>query len=129
MNNFDNGKLASLIAVFYVLFFFGGIFVHFFISGEVYTLKYSLSLLRTWLAAIGGLLIAWGLWRHYRWSWWLGLVAVIYQLYGISPKIVKYWPFENFSLSTAIGINVIFILFSIFLVLLILPSTRKVCSK
>ena len=80
MTKIDHGKLASVIPIIYVLFFMGGIFVHYFMTGETYTLKYSISLKSTWLAAIGSLLIAWGLWNHFRWAWWLGLIAAGYRL-------------------------------------------------
>ena len=129
MFKFDSGKWASIIAVSYVLFFTGGVFVHFFVTGDTYTLKYSFSLPGTWLAGGAGLLIAWGLWRHFRWSWWLGLIAVIYQLSRLTPRIIKLWSSENITPWSIMGMNVVFALFAAFLIVLILPSTRKVCSR
>lgn len=48
---FDKARFAGLIAVGYVLFFFGGIVVHYFISGDEYTFEYSLMLPSVWRTA------------------------------------------------------------------------------
>ena len=64
----DPARLAAAIAVFYVLFFVSGIFVYYFATRDSYTLKFSLTLPSTWVAAILSLSIAWGLWHHYRWA-------------------------------------------------------------
>ena len=57
-----HAQIAGLVAIAYVLTFFGGIFVHFFISGEAYTLKYSLMLPSVWISALVGLVAGFGLW-------------------------------------------------------------------
>ncbi len=129
MKNIDTRKLASIIAVFYVVFFLSGIFIHYYLTGEIYTLKYSFSLPRTWLVASVGILVSYGVWNQFRWGWWLGLIGVLYQLIGIIPRIIKLWPYEGVSLMSTIGMNVVCISFISFFIILILPSTRKLCSR
>jgi translocator protein len=86
----DSAKLAGAVAVFYVAFLLAGIFVQYLRTGEEYILHYSLSLPTTWIAVVAGCAIAYGLWRHRRWAWWLGIAGVIFQLLGISTRIARF---------------------------------------
>jgi|TARA_R100000655_G_scaffold10122_1_gene24639 hypothetical protein len=117
-----NARLAGIIAIIYAITFMGGIFVHYLISDNLYTLQYSLSLPKTWIAFFTSLIIGWGLINLYRWSWWLGLAACIYQLFGISSSALKISSSE----ATLPTMMIIFIvLFIAFLTLLLLPSVRR----
>lgn len=53
-------KLAGVLAIIYAITFFGGIFVNYLISGSSYTLKYSLSLPKTWIVLVTALVIGFG---------------------------------------------------------------------
>jgi uncharacterized membrane protein (DUF2068 family) len=121
-----NAQLAGLVAIAYVLIFFGGIFVHYLISGEEYTLRYSLALPSVWIAAIAGLITGWGLWNLYRWAWWVGLIGGLYQLFGSLHHMGK---FVSISTYPPMGVIVVFGLFVTFLILILLPTTRSQCVK
>lgn len=77
----SRAQLASLIAAAYVLVVVGGMLLHYFTTGELGTLRYSLMLPATIGAIFLGSLVAWGLWNRFAWAWWLGLLAVSLQLY------------------------------------------------
>jgi phosphatidylserine synthase len=80
----SSAHLAGTIAAAYVVIVLGGILLHFFNTGDLSTLWYSLTLPATIAAVCLASLVAWGLWSRYAWAWWLGLVAVVYQLYRMS---------------------------------------------
>jgi len=125
----DTARIAAAIAVAYVAFFVGGIFIHYFAGGDAYTLKYSLSLASTWLAAIVALTVAWGLWHHYRWAWWLGLLGVGYQIVGITNRMLKLSTASDLRISTVIGVGGVSLLFLAFLIVLLQSQTRRLCVK
>lgn len=122
----NHAQIAGLVSVTYVLFFFGGIFIHYFTSGEAYTLKFSLMLPSVWAAALGGLAIGWGLWHQYRWAWWLGLIGVLLQLIGSFRHLIR---LTSINIIPSVGVIVVLCLFIIFLTLMLLPTTRKQCTK
>jgi hypothetical protein len=125
----DTARISAAIAVVYVAFFFGGIFAHYFVAGDAYTLKYSLSLASTWLAAIVTLTVAWGLWHHYLWAWWLGLLGVGYQIVGITNRILKLSTASDLPISTIIGVGGVSLLLLAFLIVLLQYQTRRLCVK
>lgn len=122
----DRAKLASCVAITYIFIVLGGIILHFLNTGGVYTLKFSLLLPSTWGATLLSGVVAWGLWDHFRWAWWLGIVAVLFQLIRMS-----FWLSQRFSLDDLPGFGtlLVFALLIIFLVLLILPATRALCKR
>jgi len=97
----DRAKNSSLIALAYVLLVVGGIAVHFLLSGDVTALRYSIGLAGTWLVIIVGLLVSIGLWRHYRWAWWLGLVAAIVHVF-----FTLFWMAGNLLLPSHFALSV-----------------------
>jgi hypothetical protein len=117
-------KYAGFIAFTYAFVFFGGIFFHYFQSGNLYTLKYSLSLPSVWMALTASLVIGWGLIKKYRWAWWLGLFGVLFQLYRAVPNA---WQLILKQSDFPMGIIVVLVLFSTFLLLLLTSSVRKEC--
>lgn len=121
-----NAKYAGLIALAYAIVFFGGIFLHYFLSGSLYTLKYSLSLPKVWLVLATSLAIGWGLINSYCWAWWLGLVGVLFQLYGASQNA---WQLSSNQSGLPAGIIIILVLLYSFLFLLLTPAVRKECLK
>lgn len=122
----DNTKIAAAIATLYVFFFFGGIFVHYFTSSDIHTLKYSLMLPSVWIATVLGLLIAWGLWRKFLWAWWLGLAGGLFQLVASVRHMLK---FMSLDLPLTFGILSVFIMLVSFLFFVLLPSTKKQCAR
>lgn len=122
----DRAKLASIIAIAYVMFFLGGMFLHFFLTGDISAFKYGAALPRTWIAAGVGLLIAWGLWHHYRWAWWLGLTAGLIQLVGIFPRMAVFFSHESIPPWSML---VVLSLFVGFLVVLVSPEARQRCTR
>jgi translocator protein len=122
----DTAKVAASIAVFYVVFFVGGMFHAYYTSGSEYTLRYSLALPETWLAALGSIVIGYGLWRHYRWAWWLGLVGVALQLIGISQSLSRFLLHGDLPPASMLVVAALFVIFT---VLLLLPKTRAACIR
>lgn len=122
----NNAKIAGGIAAFYVTFFVSGIFIHYFLTGEIYTLKYSLMLPSVWITAIMGLIISWGLWNHYRWAWWLGLGAGTYQLLASILYVIEQ---ALSGITIKFGVIAVLVLLICFLTFLLLPATRKQCIR
>jgi hypothetical protein len=120
----DRARLASCIAVAYIAVVLGGIFLHYALTREAYTLRFSLALPSTWLATAVSAAVAWGLWNRWRWAWWLGLTAVIFQLARMS-----WWMVEHCTLTNLPGPGVFVVLSFLlaFLSVLLLPSTRATC--
>jgi len=86
--NLRPSQILSLLAAAYVAIVVGGIFVRFAGTGDLYTLRYSLTLTVTLIVTILGSVIALGLWRGHAWAWWLGLTAVAVQLTRFSPCLL-----------------------------------------
>jgi benzodiazapine receptor len=122
----DAAKLAGATALSYVVFFISGMFIHYARTGDEYTLYYSLSRPQTWLATIGGVIIGFGLWRHKEWAWWLGILAALFQLFGISSRLV---PFLTAGESPPASMLIVAVLLAIFVLLLCLPQTRALCKR
>lgn len=122
----NRAQLASYIALAYVFVVIGGIFLHFLSTREVYTLKFSLMLPSTWLVTVISGEVAWGLWHRFRWAWWLGLVAALFQL----TRMLS-WLSHYFSLAKLPGFGVVLVLALVvtFLVVLVLPGTRAICVR
>jgi uncharacterized membrane protein (DUF2068 family) len=80
----------------------------------------------TWIAGLTALLVAWGLWKHYRWAWWLGMGAASFQLYRVGSWIV-----DHFGLSRppAFAPLLVAVLLLTFLVLALPSSVRTSCSR
>lgn len=122
----NTSKIASSAAAFYVIFILGGIFVHYFITGEAYTLRYSLTLPSVWAASLVGLAIAWGLWNQFNWAWWLGLAGASYMLLRVIWRILE---FLSQGIPMKLGVITVLILMLGFLIILLLPTTRRQCVR
>ncbi|MBU1237977.1 MAG: hypothetical protein KJ634_13775 [Gammaproteobacteria bacterium] len=122
----DRGQFASYIAVTYIFVVLGGIFLHYLSTGDAYTLKFSLMLPSTLGAIIISGVVAWGLWNRFRWAWWLGIVAALFQLVRMSS-----WLSQHFSAAKLPGFGVLLVLalVLVFLIVLILPGTRAACAR
>ena len=121
----SHSKLASLVAAAYVLMVVGGMLLHFFNTGELGTLKYSLMLPATLAAIFVGGLVAFGLWHRFVWAWWLGLAAVGIQLIRFGS-----WFIDRLSVGNApLASWVIALLLLAFLLLLLSKATRQQCTR
>ena len=119
-------RVASLLSASYVAVVLGGVFMHYFLTGDAYTLRFSLFLPSTIIvSAIGGV-VAWGLWFSFRWAFWLGLGAVLVQLAQTSL-----WLKSNLSASFQPGLGVYLVIGILLCLLLALltPATRTSCSR
>lgn len=123
--NLRPSQISSLLAAAYVAVVVGGIFVHFAGTGDLYTLRYSLTLPATLIVTILGSVIALGLWRGLAWAWWLGLTAVAVQLTRFSPWLLARLNSGN----VPIGSWLITFLLLAFLVALLTPAVRQSCSR
>ncbi|BAL25649.1 hypothetical protein [Azoarcus sp. KH32C] len=119
-------RLASATAVAYIVVVFGGTLVQFALGGGAFTLRFSLSQPAVWLAALLAGLVAWGLWRQYKWAWWLGMVAGGYQLFRVSAPMVERF---SFSRPSAFGPLLVAGLLLVFLILLFPSKVRASCNR
>jgi hypothetical protein len=118
-------QIAGAIAATYVLVVLGGMFLHYLTTGELGTLRYSLMLPATIAAISIGSLVAWGLWKRFAWAWWLGLIAVVFQLYRFSG-----WFSARLSGGQApVASWVIAGLLVAFLCVLLTKEARRSCSR
>jgi len=122
----DRAKLAGSIAALYVIFFLGGMFLHLLLTGDISAFKYGAALPRTWIAAAVGLLIAWGLWHHYRWAWWVGLAAVLIQLVDMSRLLAVFLAHAS---APPWSMLVVLSLYIGFLTVLVSPQARQRCTR
>jgi translocator protein len=119
-------RVASVIAVTYVVVALGSALLHFSSGGHAYTIRFNTTHLILWLEAILAIIIAYGLWQRYSWAWWLGIGAAAWQLFRLGSRI-----FKHFSLSHPPGAITLFIaaLLIGFLVLLFQSKTRTSCNR
>jgi len=119
-------RAASVIAASYGLLVIGGVFIHYLLTGDSYTLWYSLRLPATVIAVLVSGTVAWGLWHQFAWAWWSGLFAVVVQIYRISE-----WFLSRLALAHQLPVTswlAGFLLVTFFIVLLA-KSTRSSCTK
>ena len=122
----DHARFAAYIAISYILFIFSGILLHFINTHDFYTLKFSLNLPSTWIAAFVSVVISWGLWHRKSWGWWLGLSAVSAHLITTVVWLTQNFSFNNFP---SFGVLLAVIIQIVFLAILIFPSTRASCTN
>ncbi|WP_205201467.1 hypothetical protein [Azonexus hydrophilus] len=121
----SHSKLTSIVAIAYVLIVAGGMLLHFFNTGDLGTLKYSLMLPATLPAVFVGSLVAFGLWHRFAWAWWLGLAAVGTQLIRFGS-----WFIGRLSIGDAPMTSwAIAVLLLAFLFLLLTKATRQQCTR
>lgn len=111
----------------YVVVFVGGILVRYVITDDAYTLKYSATLPRTWLTALGAIVIGLGLLKRFQWAWWAGVLAAIYRLHTGGAFILQHASRPGFEPSEYWSVIFIFLLALAFLLVLLLPRTRESC--
>jgi hypothetical protein len=118
--------LAAATAVAYSAVVLGGTLTRFALTGDAFTLRFSLSQPATWIAGLIALLVAWGLSKHYRWAWWLGMGAASFQLYRVGSWIVDHFSFAR---PPAFGPLLVAVLLLTFLVLAFPSRVRTSCSR
>ncbi|ATE59899.1 hypothetical protein [Thauera sinica] len=122
----DRARLASFTALGYIFVVLGGIALHFLNTGEVYTLKFSLLLPSTWTATLVAGVAAWGLWHRFRWAWWLGIAAALFQLVRMSPWLYLHHGMDRLP---GFGPLLVLVLLLAFLITLLLPGTKAACTR
>jgi hypothetical protein len=111
-----------LIVVAYTLYFAGGALLRWaFPPGR------SIPSLSTWIILGGGLLLAWGLWRHRMWAWYAALVCAVY---AIARIVWLAWPnlpvdVSFLFMSTPVGVRLL--LLGALLGVLLFSNARKLC--
>lgn len=117
---------AAATAAAYAAVVLGGTLIRFALTGDAFTLRVSLSQPATWIAGLVALLVAWGLVKHYRWAWWLGMGAAAFQLYRVGSWIVEH---VGFSRPPPAGPLLVAGLLLGFLVLAFPSRVRASCSR
>jgi len=120
----DGAKIAAVITVAYVLYLLGiEVLRRVYPPGGVAP---STSLI-TLVTVLVGLVLAWGLWRHYQWAWYAALVCAAYAVFQIiwvihpNPSDVLF-----LVMSTPLGVRLL-LLVSLLGVLLF-SNARKLCA-
>lgn len=85
----SSARLASVTAAAYAVLVVSSAFLHFSRTGSLPGLVHRLSHPGVWVAFLVAALVAWGLWKHYAWAWWLGLAAALFQLFRIVSWYVQ----------------------------------------
>lgn len=126
MSSHTQARIASLVAIAYVLVVLGGSLVRVALTGDFFSFRVSFAQPVTWLVCLAALVIAWGIWRCYAWAWWLGLAGVCFQLYRFGNWLIANYGFSHLPGS---GVLLVLILLLLFLLMLLLPGTRAACSR
>ncbi len=116
---FNNQKVASLLALAFVLVMHGGILIQYLSTADTYTLIFSLTLPSTILSTVVAILVAWGLWQNHSWAWWFGLAAGLIHLTKMTA-----WLSQHYSLSNlpAMGVFVTYGITASFVLVLFIPQ-------
>lgn len=118
--------LAAATAVAFSAIVLGGTVIRIVLSGDALMLRFSFSQPLTWIMGLIGILVAWGLLKHYRWAWWLGMGAAAYQLYRVGSVLVEHFSFAR---PPAFWPLLIALLMLTFLVLAFPAHVRTSCSR
>ena len=118
----NGAKIAAAISFLYVLHTVSAAIEAAFTGIPVSVIWFVLKQPQPLGTSIVCLLLGFGLWRQYRWAWWLGAAAAVIQL----GRIAEFWvnapsiATENL-FPQAIVVS--------FLVVIALPSTRRLCVR
>jgi hypothetical protein len=114
----DGAMISAAIVVVYVLYLLSGVLLQW--AG----LPTSPA---TWLTAVAGPVLAWGLWRHRRWAWYAALAgaacaasAIIWSAY---PELVGA-PFMFLATPPGVSLTLLVLLLG----MLLFSNARKLCS-
>ncbi|WP_286164394.1 hypothetical protein [Azoarcus sp. DN11] len=118
--------LAAATAIAYSIVVLGGTLVRFALTGDVFTLRFSFSQPATWIAGLVAILVAWGLLKHFRWAWWLGMGAAAFQLYRVGSGIFDHFSFSRPPASAPLLVAGLMLTF---LVLAFPSHVRTSCSR
>jgi hypothetical protein len=122
----DGARVSALIVAAYVLYLVGGIFLRWaYPRGGIV----SPPSLTSWITVLGGVVLAWGLWRHRVWAWYGTLICCVYAI----ARILWFtWPNLPSDLSflfmtTPVGVRLILLV--LLLGVLLLSNARKLCGN
>jgi hypothetical protein len=119
----DGARVAALIVVAYVLYLAGVVLLQWDYSpgGKAPSPA-------SWIVPLGGVALAWGLWRHRPWAWAAALVCCVYAIARILWFAYPDLP-GNLSfllLATPVGVRVT--LLALLLAVLLFSNARKLCG-
>jgi len=115
--------LAIIALLVYAGLVSNGSLLHIGASTEAFSFRLSFTQPLTWLVFALTLLVAWGVWKHFAWAWWLGLIGVLVQLGRIA-----WWAWQRHSLPGT-GVWLVAGVLLACLVLLLLGPVRHACSR
>jgi hypothetical protein len=95
-------------------------------STEAFSFRLAFTQPMTWLVFALTLLVAWGIWKHFAWAWWLGVIGGLVQLGRL-----LWWAAHRFDLNhlPGQGVWLVFAVLVTFLVLMVLPAVRHACQR
>jgi hypothetical protein len=122
----DGARVSALIVVAYVLYPAGGILLQWaYPRGSIV----SPPSLTFWITVLGGVVLAWGLWRHRLWAWAGALVCCAYAITRILwfayPDLLAAPSF--LFIATPVGVRLI--LLALLLAVLLFSNARALCKK
>jgi hypothetical protein len=114
----DGARISAAIVVLYVLYLLGG---------ELLRWAGPPTSLTTWLTAVAGPVLAWGLWRHRHWAWYAALACAACAASGIVWLDYAELAEAHFMfLATPPGVSLA--LLALLLGVLLFSNARKLCS-
>lgn len=118
--------LAAATAAGFAAIILVGTVIRFTFWDDALVLSFKFAQPLTWLMGLTGVIVAWGLLKHYRWAWWLGMAAAAYELYRVGSVLVEH---ASFSRPPAMWPLLIAVLMLTFLVLAFPSHVRASCSR
>lgn len=118
--------LAAATAAAFAAIMLVGTVIRFAFWDDSLVLSFKFAQPLTWLMGLTGVVVAWGLLKHYRWAWWLGMGAAAYELYRVGSVIVDHF---SFSRPPAFWPLLVAVLMLTFLILAFPSHVRASCSR
>jgi hypothetical protein len=119
----DGARVSALIIVAYVLYLGGGALLRW-----IFPPSHAAPPLPSWIITVGGLLLAWELWRHRRWAWYAALVCAIYAIARIAWFAWPRSPTDMPLLFMATPVGIRLLLLGSLLGVLLLSNARELCA-
>ena len=118
--------LAAATAAAFAAIMLVGTVIRFTFWDDSLVLSFKFAQPLTWLMGLTGVAVAWGLLKHYRWAWWLGMAAAAYELYRVGSVLVEHFSSSRPPASWPLMIAALMLTFLI----LAFPShVRASCSR
>ena len=119
-------RLAAVLALGYGLWILASGPVHVGGGADALTMRFSAGHWVAWLVGGVSILLAFGLWRQYAWSWWLAIAAALIQGWRLLSAHVAHRGLAR--LPNVTTVMVVALLLSL-IVLLLMPKARAACNR